>query len=109
MEVLDAAVDADVRCGIDGGRFFEGAAGAYDLEDARKSRLAAAGASSSEDRLTESPRAVNAGVVLEAVVDGLLSRSTTFLEMGTSSQERARLVPAVLGVELKEALVVLGA
>jgi len=34
LEVLDAAVDADVRGGINGRCFFEGAAGAYDLEDA---------------------------------------------------------------------------
>jgi len=34
LEVLDAAVDANVRGGIDGRCFFEGAAGAYDLEDA---------------------------------------------------------------------------
>jgi len=109
LKVLDPAVDAYIGGWVDSRCFLEGAAGADDLEDSRERRLGACNSSSSENGLSESPRSVSAGVVLEAVVDGGLNRATTFFEMGTSSKERTRLVAPTLVTELKEALVVVGA
>lgn len=101
----NAAVDATVGCWIHGVRFFEGATSIDDVEHSRETR-SAADSSSSEDWLSESPRSIDAALFLETVVDGLLSRSTTFFDMGTSSKRILGLALAETGAELDESLVV---